>query len=387
MLQHRLERLEVGMNVRHDRDSHGATIGAATLHLRNGPPGARPYNRAVLVSEIGEFGLIQLLAREFGVEYPPARGASQPGLQIGLGDDAVVTDRRDASVIWTTDTMVEDVHFLPGKASWPDVGWKALATNLSDIAAMGGTPHLALVTLCLPSAFEVEDAVALYRGLHECAESFGVTLGGGDIVSAPFFAITIALSGWAEEASDGSAAILSRGAALSGDVVAVSGSLGDAVAGVLLARDGSEFRSKAEQHLRSAEQRPQPRVSLGLEAVRAGLHCGIDVSDGLVQDLGHVAKASGVGVRVDAARVPTSDALREVFPSEALGLALSGGGEYELLLIGPRDLVEALIDSSLTPLTEIGEVYESESPHVGVVDETGREVPLARGGWDHFKPS
>ncbi len=341
----------------------------------------------MLVSEIGEFGLIQLLAREFGLEYPPTRGASQAGLQVGLGDDAVVTDRRDGSLIWTTDTMVDGVHFLPDKTAWSDVGWKALATNLSDIAAMGGMPHLALVTLSLPHDMRVEDAVALYRGLHNCATAFGVTLGGGDIVSAPVFSITIALNGWAASEPDGSAAVLTRSAARPGDVVAVSGNVGDAVAGLLLARDGCEFKTEAEKRLRTAEQRPQPRVDLSLEAVRAGLRCGIDVSDGLVQDLGHIATASGVGIRIDAARVPTSQALREVFPAEALGLAISGGGDYELLLVGPRAVVEALIDSSDTPLTEIGDVYKSDSPHVGVVDETGREIPMTSGGWDHFKPS
>jgi thiamine-monophosphate kinase len=341
----------------------------------------------VLVSEIGEFGLIGLLAREFGLEYPPAPGAKQPGMQVGLGDDALVTERHDGSLIWTTDTMVDGIHFLPDRTTWPDVGWKALATNLSDIAAMGGKPYMALVTLCLPSDFKVEDAVDLYRGLRECSEVFGVTLGGGDVVSAPVFAITVALSGWAEETADGGAAVLTRGSAQPGDVVAVSGAVGDALAGLTLIRQGREFNTKAEEHLRIRMQRPQPRVSLGLEAVRSGLRCGTDVSDGLVQDLGHIATASGVGIRVDAVRVPASDALREVFPSEALGLAINGGDDYELLLIGPRSIVEALIDSSDTPLTEIGDVYKSDTPRVAVIDETGREIPLARGGWDHFKPS
>ena len=375
------------MHVGNYGDSHATTIGSRTFQSRNGFTCNRPYNRAVLVSEIGEFGLIQLLAREFGLDYPPAPGASQSGLQVGLGDDAVVTERRDGSLVWTTDTMVDGVHFLPGKAAWSDVGWKALATNLSDIAAMGATPHLALVTLCLPPGFETEDAVALYRGLYECAKEFGVTLGGGDLVSAPVFSITIALSGWAEEAPEGGASVLTRSAAMPGDVVAVSGTVGDSVGGLLLARQDSEFATESEERLREAEQRPQPRIRLGLEAVQAGLRCGIDVSDGLVQDLGHIATASGVGIRVEAVRVPTSEALREVFPAEALGLAISGGGDYELLLMGPRRMVEALIDSSETPLTEIGEVYKIDEPHVGVVDETGREIPLAHGGWDHFKPS
>jgi thiamine-monophosphate kinase len=339
----------------------------------------------VLVSEVGEFGLIQRLAREFGLEYPPSRGAGQPGLQVGLGDDAVVTDRHDGSLIWTTDTMVEGVHFLPGKCSWQDVGWKALATNLSDIAAMGGTPHMALVTLCLPSDFQVEDAVALYEGLHQCAKAFDVTLGGGDIVSAPVFSITIALSGWAETAPDGSAAVLTRDVAQPGDVVAASGSIGDAEAGLLLVRQGSDLNTPAARQLHEAMDRPEPRVQLGLEAVRAGLRCGIDVSDGLVQDLGHIATASGVGIRVDAVRIPSSEALREVFPGEAAGLAVTGGQDYELLLVGPRAVVESLIDSSATSLTEIGEVYKSDEPHVAVVDETGREIPLAHTGWDHFK--
>ncbi len=387
MRQNRLEGFNVGVYIGNDGDSHAITIGSRTFQSRNGAPSAHPYNRAVLVSEIGEFGLIQLLAREFGLDYPPARDSSQAGLQVGLGDDAVVTEWREGSLVWTTDTMVDGVHFLPGKAAWSDVGWKALATNLSDIAAMGATPHLALVTLCLPPDFVTDDAVALYRGLHECATGFGVILGGGDIVSAPVFSITVALAGWAEADPDGRAAVLTRSAAMPGDVVAVSGVVGDSVGGLLLARQDSEFATKAEERLREAEQRPQPRITLGLEAVQAGLRCGIDVSDGLVQDLGHVATASGVGVRIDAVRVPTSDALREIFPAEALGLAISGGGDYELLLIGPRNTVEALIDSSEVPLTEIGEVYKSAEPHVGVIDEAGREIPLAHGGWDHFKPS
>lgn len=338
----------------------------------------------MLVSEIGEFGLIGLLTREFGIAYPPKRGVAHGDLRVGLGDDAVVAARRDGSVILTTDTLVAGVHFLPQRCRWVDVGWKALAVNLSDIAAMGGTPHLALVTLCLPAEFKVEDAVELYRGLHECAKAYNVTLGGGDIVRAPVFSITVALSGWAQLPHLGEARVLTRDAARPGDVVAVSGTLGDSAGGVRLLQLESKFRKRAEQRLREAQMRPQPRIALGHEAVEAGLRCGIDVSDGLVQDLGHVATASGVGIRVDAVRVPTSEALREVFPSEAFGLAISGGEDYELLLIGPRAAVEALLDSSKTPLTEIGEVYEIDTPRVAVVDESGREIPLPRGGWDHF---
>ena len=132
VFKHRPQRFEVGVYVGNDSYAHKANIGRRTLQTRNGERKGRPYNRAVLVSEIGEFGLIQRLAGEFGLTYPPSRDSKQSGLHVGLGDDAVVTPLREGSLIWTTDTMVDGVHFLPDKISWRDVGWKALATNLSD---------------------------------------------------------------------------------------------------------------------------------------------------------------------------------------------------------------------------------------------------------------
>jgi thiamine-monophosphate kinase len=336
----------------------------------------------VLVSEIGEFGLISLLAREFGIEYPSKRGARQGGLIVGLGDDAVVAPRQEGATIWTTDTMVAGVHFLPERSGWSDVGWKALAVNLSDMAAMGGEPQIALVTLALPVEFCVEDAVVLYKGLHEAATEYRVTLGGGDIVRSPVFSITVALSGVAPAPRLGEPRVLTRSAARPGDVVAVSGTLGDAAGGLQLLLN-STVPDEARRRLREAQERPRPRVELGREAVKAGVRCAIDVSDGLVQDLRHVATASDVRLHVDANRIPISDALREVFPSAAMGLALSGGEDYELVLIGPRPAVEALIETSRTPLTEIGEVTAGE-PYVLVADEAGREIPQRAGGWDHF---
>jgi thiamine-monophosphate kinase len=337
----------------------------------------------VLVSEIGEFGLISLLAREFGIEYPPNRGARQGGLIVGLGDDAVVTSRQDGAAIWTTDTMVAGVHFLPERSRWSDVGWKALAVNLSDIAAMGGEPQIALVTLALPVEFCVEDAVKLYRGLYDAASEYGVTLGGGDIVRSPVFSVTVALSGVAPAPRLGEPRVLTRSAARPADVVAVSGTLGDAAGGVQVLQMGADADDESRRRLLLAQERPRARVELGREAVKAGVRCAIDVSDGLVQDLRHVATASGVHIHIHANRVPVSDALREVFPSTTLGLALSGGEDYELALVGPRPAIEALIDASRTPMTEIGEVTAGE-PHVLVVDEAGREIPQKAGGWDHF---
>ena len=337
------------------------------------------------VSDIGEFGLIELLSREFGLPYPPQPGARpRPGLLVDLGDDAVVTARRDGALVWTTDTMVAGVHFLPERTSWESVGWKALAVNVSDIAAMGATPHLALVTLCLPADHLVDDALALYRGLRQAAEAYGVMLGGGDIVRAPVFAITVALSGWADVPALGQPRVLTRSAARLGDVVAVTGNLGDSAAGLQLLLDGDAFTDEAHRLLRDAHERPQPAVECGKAAVRAGVHCGIDISDGLVQDLGHIARASNVGIRIDAARLPLNDALVSIYPGRAAGLALTGGEDYQLALVAPPPVMEALIAAAPCRVTVIGEVVHYEEPRVAVVDETGREIPLSRGGWDHL---
>ena len=339
------------------------------------------------LSDIGEFGLIELLAHEFGIQYPPVRGAGMPGLLVALGDDAIVTERRDAAVIWTTDTMVAGEHFLPERTAWQDVGWKALASNVSDIAAMGGRPHLALVTLMLPADFCVDDALALYRGLHECATQYGVTLGGGDIARSPVFAVTVGLSGWAYSPPLGQPVVLRRDAARRGDLVAVSGSLGDSAGGLKLLLAGRTPATEAERRLVAAHERPTPRVALGAAAVRGGLRCGIDVSDGLVQDLGHVATACGAGIVVDVTKVPLSEALREVWPEDALELALTGGEDYELAVIGPRAAMERYVAEYNDVVTIIGQVVEAESPAVRVVDAAGQEIDLTRGGWDHFAPA
>jgi thiamine-monophosphate kinase len=337
------------------------------------------------VSEIGEFGLIKLLAKQLGLEYPPSKGRSPAGLLVGLGDDAVVTARREGALVWTTDTLVANLHFLEGQSAWHDVGWKALTVNVSDIAAMGGTPYLALVTLMLPQDFCVEDVVTLYGGLKEAAERYGVTIGGGDIVRSPVFAITVALSGWTLMPRIGEPRVMTRSGARSGDVLAVTGTPGESAAGLHLMREGRSFEVEAERHLREVYERPQPRLELGRAAVRLGVRCAIDVSDGLVQDAGHIATASGVAIRIDASRLPVSEPLRAVYPDEATKLVLTGGGDYELLFVAPEPVLDELARESETPLTQIGEVLASDTPGVTVVDPDGNELVLGSRGWDHFR--
>ncbi|HXH22200.1 MAG TPA: thiamine-phosphate kinase [Dehalococcoidia bacterium] len=335
------------------------------------------------VSEAGEFGLIELLCRELGVPYPPSpESVPRPGFIVDLGDDAAVMEPSADATVWTTDTLVEGVHFLPSRTSWRNTGWKAIAVNVSDVAAMGGTPGTALVTLCLPPEFCLEHAVELYRGMRECCEAYGVTVSGGDIVRSPVFTVTVAVSGVVRRGPDGGFAVLRRNACRPGDAVAVSGTLGDAAAGVLLLGAGGAAAAAAAS-LIEAQERPRPRLDVSARAVAAGLRCGMDVSDGLLQDAGHIARASGVRIRLEAGAVPLSPTLLSAFPERALELALTGGEDYQLLLCGARGVIEGLIVEG-ADLTIIGDALEGE-PGVTVIGEDGLERHYPATGWDHFR--
>lgn len=328
------------------------------------------------VSDLGEFGLIERLRAALPVAVPDR-------LVIGIGDDAAVWRRDAGCTIATTDTMVAGVHFLPGAVEWRDIGWKALATNISDIAAMGGMPAFALVTLCLPPETPVDAVDALYTGLRECAEAYGVTIVGGDIVSAPVFSITIALTGEATMSGLGEPLLLRRDAARDGDLIAVTGALGGS-AGGLRALKESKPRTDALRRLVERHMRPQPRTDAGRVAIDAGIRCAIDISDGLVQDIGHICEASRVGAELRFADVPLDADLVATYLEDAGMMAASGGEDYELLLVGAADAITRASAGLPAPLTVIGRIVAGEV-RVRVLDTNGQEVALEMSGWDHLK--
>lgn len=335
---------------------------------------AATYTGRVDIGELGEFGLIERIRAMLGA----------PGdrrLVAGIGDDAAVW-RAGGYALATTDTMVAGVHFLPERVSWQDAGWKALATNVSDIAAMGGEPSFALVTLCLPP-MPAAAIDALYTGLMECAAAYGVTIAGGDIVSAPVFAITIALFGDARTGADGAPLLLRRDAARAGDAIGVTGPLGASAGGLRALLEGA----RGHEALIAAHMRPRPRVAAGAAAVEAGVRCGIDISDGLAQDLGHICEASGCGADVRYDGIPVAPALAAAYPADARAMAASGGEDYELLLAAPEATLHAL-DATLrqrgeTGVTVIGSITSGRG--VRMLDSSGAAVPLAAGGWDHLR--
>jgi thiamine-monophosphate kinase len=339
----------------------------------------------VKVSELGEFGLIERIREELGAqERASTKLGPRSKLLIGIGDDAALWQSTGAAHLATTDTLVAGVHFPRENVSWTDLGWKALVANVSDIAAMGGRPEYALVTLALPDDFEVEDVLALYRGMIAVGREYGVVIAGGDMVRSSEVTVTVALTGRASEDQRGEPLALRRNAARVGDFIAVSGSLGNAAGGLRLMLEGRSAPPGAAAFLRRAQLRPHPHVELGQALLRTGIRCAIDISDGLAQDLGHICEASGVGATVRVADIPVSEYLSRTFPEDATAMAIGGGEDYELVFTGPAAIVDRVRGRLAIPIAVIGAIVEDEERRVRFVDEKEQEVSFASAGWDHF---
>lgn len=345
----------------------------------------RVYNLAMKVSELGEFGLIELLA-DIVNKTTSASVTSGSGyhLLLGIGDDTAVW-RTEASVqLATTDTLVQDVHFTFGTATWEELGWKALAINISDIAAMGGIPRYALVTLGLPRDTEVEDVAQLYQGMTEAAKRYDATIVGGDIIGAPVVIISVALLGSAQGAADYPHNILTRSAAVAGDLVAVTGYLGTSAAGLKMLREDLPFDKETASLLRQAHLRPLPRVDEGQTLLAEGVRAAIDISDGLAGDLDKMCQASGVGARIRVDKVPIHPLVRAAFKNDCLKLALAGGEDYEALFTARAEILDRIKGQIPIPVTIIGEIIKAEAGQVRLLDAEGKEMPLEDTGWDHF---
>ena len=340
----------------------------------------------MLVRDTGEFRLIELLAETLaseGVDGPDFTGDDARIPRLGIGDDAAVWEGEVGTRILTTDAMVEGVHFDLDLTGWRDLGWKAMAVNLSDVAAMGCLPTCSVVTLGLRDDLPVEGLVEMYMGMAEACRSHGGRIVGGDIVRSPVFFVSVAMEGRGSVTEpDGRGTVLRRASAEVGDAIAVTGSLGDSAAGLRLALAGEGFGDSTER-LRTAHFRPEPRLAAGQVLASAGIRAAMDISDGLVGDLTKLCDSSGVGAVVHGEDVPVSKELRRKFPDEWLSLALVGGEDYELLFTGREEKVREVTETVEVPVTIIGEIVKA-SHGARVLDAKGDAIDTERGGWDHF---
>lgn len=331
---------------------------------------------------MGEFGLIDLL-KGMLIERRPKPEAGPPQdfrLLVDIGDDAAAWRPRGDTELYTTDTMVEGVHFTRQTLSWYDLGWKVIAANASDIAAMGGLPSYALVTLGLPMETEVELVKCLYAGMIELANRHGIIIAGGDVVRSPVTFVTVVLTGVAEQEC------MLRSTARAGDIVAITGYLGSSAGGLRVLQRELSVSDDSAEYLKAAHQRPEPCTQEGLALSRAGVRTAIDISDGLVDDLSKLCTSSGVAAEIDAQKIPMHAALKQVFPDDHLELALSGGEDYQLLFTAPMELMDKVLAALPAPAVAIGGVVEGESGQVSVFDSnTGNKLSIPNKGWDHFR--
>jgi thiamine-monophosphate kinase len=324
------------------------------------------------VWELGEFGLIELISRIVGKP-------SREELILGIGDDTAAWRTGKSIQLATTDILIQDVHFNLDTATWRDLGWKAIAVNISDIAAMGGTPSYVMVSLGLPPDTEVTSVRELYRGIKDIAKKFDIDIVGGNISRAPVVVIDVSLIGKASQT------LLTRSAAKSSDQIAVTGYLGTSAAGCRMLKSSLKQDRNTTALLKEAHLRPNPRVVEGQILAKNGVQAAIDISDGLISDLTHICKASKVGAKVWIDRLPVHPSVKAAFKDEAMGMALSGGEDYELLFTAKSSVINKVRGIMSTPLTVIGEITREHSGQVTLLDEQGIALDWKERGWDHFR--
>jgi thiamine-monophosphate kinase len=316
----------------------------------------------------GEFELIARLA--------PFLAMGGDDVVVGHGDDAAVIDLDGRGVCLAVDVLVDDVHFRRDLSSLADVGFKAVAVNCSDMAAMGAKPSVAVVGLCRPASVSGDEVEQLYVGMHEACEEWGLRLVGGDTVAAGALALSVTVLG--DIAVDRA---VRRSGARPGDRLLVVGSLGGPAAALAQVAAGKT----PDEHLLALHRRPTAHVAAGRALADLGATAMIDVSDGFGADLGHICAASSVGAVVQAAALPAADGVVAAagdLGRDPIEFIAGGGDEYALLAAVPAGLADQAVTATQGVL--VGTIVEGE-PRAVLQLADGTERDLAGMGWDHYR--
>lgn len=329
------------------------------------------------LNQLGEFGLIDLIKQDTVSDHG--------SVVVGIGDDAAVllpTPRQ--LLLVTTDMLVESVHFdLTTTTPW-QLGYKAIAVNASDIAAMGGAPRHAVVSIAVPSSTPPEFVVNLYKGMKEICHEFSVNIVGGDTVSSPHgLVINVALTGEVEPAN-----LVRRSGAQPGDVVAVTGRLGNSAAGLDLLTAGDWEDYNFAWPLVTAHLTPRPQVKTGQLLAAVGATSMDDISDGLASEAHEIAKASNVGIELYANQIPLADELKEaadILGKNALDYALYGGEDFQLMFtMEPSNFEAFRLAYPDVTVFKVGSVVEANRG-VTLIDEAGQSQVIEARGYNHFR--
>jgi thiamine-monophosphate kinase len=327
----------------------------------------------VKLADLGEFGFIDRIARSI-----PAAA----GVRLGIGDDCAALSLPPGELLLTTtDLLIEQVHF---RHDWTDLrtlGRKSVAVNVSDIAAMGGTPRHLFLGLAVPVGMSVENLDDFVAGFLEAARHYGATLAGGDTCRSPGpLLISVTAEGSVPERE-----LVCRRGARPGDAVYVSGALGDSGLALQLLLAGEA----PDPFLARRHHDPEARTGLGRALAQTAIPTAmIDISDGLLADLGHILESSQVGATIEATALPLSETFRRALAQEPalFDLALSGGEDYELLFTVPPEReadLAALAKSAEVPVTRLGKITSAAGGLI-VLDRDGCPIPPRKTGYDHF---
>jgi thiamine-monophosphate kinase len=336
------------------------------------------------ISQLGEFGLIDRIQEKFTL--------SNPSSLTGIGDDAAVIDAGDEGILVSTDMLVEGIHFDLSYTPIHHLGYKSVAANVSDIAAMNGRAEQITVSIALSNRFSVEAVDALYAGIRAACENYKVDLVGGDTTSSPSgLVISITAIGRAKKEH-----IAYRTGAQVNDILCVTGDLGAAFTGLqVLAREKEVFLTNPEmqpdlgkyEYLVGRQLKPEARTDIIFDLAEAGVKptSMIDISDGLASELLHLSKNSGVGPRVYEDKIPIDHLAYETaieFKLDPMTCALNGGEDYELLFTIAKTDQEKI--KNHPDIHFIGYIHERKGENI-LITKQGTTVPLRAQGWDHFK--
>lgn len=327
------------------------------------------------IEHLNEFELIARIIDQLG-------DATAQEILVPPGDDAAVWKNAADFTVASVDSLAEGTHWRRDTMSLADVGWRTVVTSLSDLAAMGVDTGTLLIAAQLGPDVTIDDLDAFISGLAEACRCFDTRIAGGNIVRAASTSFSATAIGNTPTGDK----LLRRDTAKSGDAVAVSGTPGASAAGLTLIETARTYGPQAAPLL-AAHRRPQARLVLGHAAVAAGLRCAIDISDGLAQDLEHVAKASKVGIEINIEKLPMHPAATTLLGNDrALALALGGGEDYELALCGPTDSLDTLgtTKHSVLPLTRIGQVVAEHPGEVLILESSGQPMKIKIRGWDQL---
>jgi len=319
------------------------------------------------VKEVGEFALLDRLSRIITL----------PGDEviIGIGDDAALW-KGSSFALATTDSLVAGVHFFMDDLSFREVGSKSILVNVSDIAAMGGIPRYALISLSLSPEMELLEVEELYEGISKACSDLGISIVGGNLSSCPTLVVNVTLIGEAKDEK-----VLTRRGAKAHDLVAVTGYLGLAGGYRRLKPEIHNLDPRIRSILRQAFALPKARILEGRMLCESGVRAAIDISDGLIQDLSHICEGSHLGAMVMIDRLPLHPEACKVLTAED---ALYGGEDYELLFTAPPGLMPIFKQRLLCPVTVVGKMVEDHPGEIILLNGKGNQLSHLRSGWDHF---